>query len=166
MATTRRMVLLGGASAAGALIVGYALWPSGHIAKADKMMAGPNQKFVTNWIRIAKDDTITVIVPHGDMGQGIFTALPQMAAEELDADWSKVGSEIAAPDSVFANGALAEGFIAHDYKFPGILQGTIDNSFARSHSIWICKLQADRPQARFTGVYGIRVAQPLRVRCW
>lgn len=158
MATTRRMVLLGGASAAGALIVGYALWPSGHIAKADKMMAGPNQKFVTNWIRIAKDDTITVIVPHGDMGQGIFTALPQMAAEELDADWSKVGSEIAAPDSVFANGALAEGFIAHDYKFPGILQGTIDNSFRKIAQYMDLQITGGSSAVRFTGVYGIRVA--------
>src|SRR5678815_4731030 len=111
MATTRRMILLGGAGAAGALIVGYALWPSGRLEKANALAAGPGERFINNWIKIARDDTITVVVPHCDMGTGIFTALPQMAAEELDADWTKVKVEAAPPDSLFANGALAEGFI-------------------------------------------------------
>ncbi len=47
------------------------------------------------WIRIQPDDTVTVWVNHSEMGQGITTALPMIVAEELEADWSKVGFEIA-----------------------------------------------------------------------
>jgi len=48
-------------------------------------------------IKIGDDDIITVVVPHCDMGTGIFTSLSQMAAEELDADWEKVRAETAPP---------------------------------------------------------------------
>src|SRR5450432_3379374 len=108
---TRRMIILGGLGAAGALVVGYALWPSTRIARSNAMAAKSGEQFVTNWIKIATDDTITVVIPHCDMGTGIFTSLPQMAAEELDADWSKMRSEAAPADPLFANGALGEGFI-------------------------------------------------------
>ncbi len=42
------------------------------------------------WLTIAPDGTITVISPAAEMGQGSFTTLPLILAEELDADWSKV----------------------------------------------------------------------------
>lgn len=55
------------------------------------------------WVRIARDDTVTVVVNHSEMGQGIFTALGMIAAEELDADWSKVRTEMASLDPVYDN---------------------------------------------------------------
>src|ERR1700688_5108672 len=42
------------------------------------------------WLTIAPDGTITVIAPAAEMGQGSFTSLPVIIAEELDADWSQV----------------------------------------------------------------------------
>jgi isoquinoline 1-oxidoreductase beta subunit len=42
------------------------------------------------WLTIAPDGTITVVSPAAEMGQGSFTTLPLILAEELDADWSKV----------------------------------------------------------------------------
>jgi isoquinoline 1-oxidoreductase beta subunit len=42
------------------------------------------------WLTIGADDTITIVSPAAELGQGSWTSLPLILAEELDADWSKV----------------------------------------------------------------------------
>jgi isoquinoline 1-oxidoreductase beta subunit len=157
------MVLLGGLGTAGALVVGYALWPSHRLERANALAANPGEQFINNWIKIASDDTVTVVVPHCDMGTGIFTALPQMAAEELDADWSKVKVETAPPDKIFANGPLGEGFILltqgmNRDSFPAILRGTVDNTFRTVAGFMDLQVTGGSSAVRATGVFGMRVA--------
>src|ERR1700733_7226358 len=42
------------------------------------------------WVTITPDGTITIVSPAAEMGQGTFTTLPAVLADELDADWAKV----------------------------------------------------------------------------
>ncbi|HTM62595.1 MAG TPA: xanthine dehydrogenase family protein molybdopterin-binding subunit [Burkholderiales bacterium] len=51
------------------------------------------------FIRIGADSTVTVIVKHLEMGQGTYTGLPTLVAEELDADWAQMRVEGAPADA-------------------------------------------------------------------
>ena len=85
------------ASGATALIVGFAL-PGALRAAAAAATFQPNA-----YLRITPDNRVTVVVGSSEMGQGVLTAIPMLVAEELDADWSKVGFEQAPVDKAFVN---------------------------------------------------------------
>ncbi|MDE1921813.1 MAG: xanthine dehydrogenase family protein molybdopterin-binding subunit [Gammaproteobacteria bacterium] len=71
-----RRDFLGGAAAAG-LILAISLPPRARAAAAETSE-------LNAWLRIAPDDTITFIVDRSEMGQGVYTALPMLIAEELE----------------------------------------------------------------------------------
>lgn len=58
---------------------------------------------INTYIRISPDDTITLINPAEEMGQGVRTAMPQILADELDARWDQIHVEQAPLDPVYAN---------------------------------------------------------------
>jgi isoquinoline 1-oxidoreductase subunit beta len=64
------------------------------LSRGDEALADtarPDGPYAPNvWLTIAPDGTITMVSPAAEMGQGSFTTLPLIIAEELDADWSKV----------------------------------------------------------------------------
>src|SRR5215813_10795018 len=64
------------------------------------------------WVTIATDGTITIVSPAAEMGQGSFTTLPLIVAEELDADWSKVKPILppAWDDKAYGNPAYGGAF--------------------------------------------------------
>jgi isoquinoline 1-oxidoreductase beta subunit len=89
----RRDVLKAGA----ALTVAFFL-PTQVRATTAKPAAGA--AFAPNaFVRIDADDTVTIYAKHLEMGQGVYTGLATIVAEELDADWSQVRVEGAAADS-------------------------------------------------------------------
>ena len=156
---SRRKVLLG-AAAAGTLTVGYALWPSERLREADRLVAKSGERFLAYWIKISDDDTVTVVIPHCDMGTGIFTALLQMAAEELGADWGKTRAETAPPDPLFANGALVEGFaLSHEGmrrdSLPAFLQGSVLAAGNRLAQFMDIQVTGGSSAVSNTGVYGV-----------
>jgi isoquinoline 1-oxidoreductase subunit beta len=158
----RRKFLIGGATAAGALIVGYAVWPSHRLEHIDELAAGPDERFLATWIKLANDGTITVVVPHCDMGSGIYTPLAQMAADELDADWTKVRAVTAPSDPLFANNALAEGFGLEGHisweSIPSFLRGPTAGSMRLIAEHMDLQTTGGSSAVRFTGFYGMRIA--------
>ena len=93
----RRTFLIGSVAAAGGLALGYRAWSNAFEAQAAALVASDGGSLLGGWIKIGADDTVTVYIPHVDMGQGVHTALAMLAAEELDADWSRVRTERAPP---------------------------------------------------------------------
>lgn len=78
------------------LVIGFVVPMAGRLVQAQEAAAAAatGAAFSPNaFLRIAADDSITVLLAHAEMGQGIWTALPMLIAEELDADWSKVKVE-------------------------------------------------------------------------
>ncbi|HKY87689.1 MAG TPA: xanthine dehydrogenase family protein molybdopterin-binding subunit, partial [Pseudorhodoplanes sp.] len=55
------------------------------------------------WLRIAPDNSVTVMIPSAEMGQGVTTSLPMLVAEELEADWRTIRTEFAPADRIYAN---------------------------------------------------------------
>ena len=103
MKIDRRTVLIGGGAGVG-LIVGYALWPR-HL-KSDLAVARGEQAF-GSFIKIARDGKVTVAVPQVETGQGIWTGLAQIVADELGAGWETMAVEPAPLTKAYAN-SLAE----------------------------------------------------------
>ena len=103
MKVDRRTLLIGGGVGVG-LVVGFALWPRG--LRTDLATTRGEQAF-GNYIKIARDGRVTAGVPQVETGQGIWTALPQIVADELGAAWEAVGVEPAPLSGAYGN-ALAE----------------------------------------------------------
>ena len=68
----------------------------GLLARGTQAVAADASK-LNAWITIGTDNTVTLLCPSAEMGQGVWTSLPLVLAEELDADWSKVKVENAPP---------------------------------------------------------------------
>jgi isoquinoline 1-oxidoreductase beta subunit len=89
------------------LVIGVSLTGAGRA-----LSAGPAKPFEPNaFVRVAPDNTVTIIIKHHEMGQGITTGLSTLVAEEMDADWSQIRTEFApASDTLYKN--LIFGFHA------------------------------------------------------
>jgi isoquinoline 1-oxidoreductase subunit beta len=102
----RRRFLRTSTQAAGALTLAFYAgpWPAGaHAAAPDpaKPLPDPNA-----FLRIGADGSVTVLLAHSEMGQGMWTGLVMLIAEELDLDWSKVQAEHAPAAPAYAHTAF------------------------------------------------------------
>ena len=98
--SSRRGFLQAAAATAAGLTIGFH-W-SGPLSRA---LADPVKDFIPNaFLRIAPDNSVTVIAKHLEMGQGTYTGLATIVADELDADWAQIRVESAPADaSKYAN---------------------------------------------------------------
>jgi isoquinoline 1-oxidoreductase beta subunit len=153
----RRAFLIGSALLAGGGAFGLWWGDSAARGRAKALtQTGKDHNFLS-WMKIAEDDTVTVFSPHIDFGQGSHTALGQMLADELDADWSKVKVEQAPVDTAFANTPLGQGFLAEISAMPGFINAlptAIISMIARSMPL---QITGGSSAVRFTGQVGMRV---------
>jgi isoquinoline 1-oxidoreductase beta subunit len=118
---SRRAFLKAGAVAGGGLVIGFVMPATGRFGKAMAAEA-PNKLSAPNaFLRIAPDNTISVMVNRLEFGQGVNTSLPMLIAEDLDADWSQMRGELAPAAEVFKDPMFGmqmtggSGSIAHSF---------------------------------------------------
>src|ERR1700724_957504 len=99
---SRRALLTGGL--AGGFLLGFHL-PVRAVNEPVQPPDDTNGKFAPNaFIRIDQSGKTTLVMPQVEMGQGVYTALPMILAEELDADFSKIKLVAAPPsDALYGN---------------------------------------------------------------
>ncbi|MFL6673808.1 MAG: molybdopterin cofactor-binding domain-containing protein [Massilia sp.] len=117
-AVSRRGFLKTGAVATGGLVLGFFVPGANRFARAADAPApsSPNA-----FLRIAPDNTVTVMVNRLEFGQGVHTSLPMLIAEDLDADWTQMRGELAPAGDAFKDPLMGmqmtggSGSIAHSF---------------------------------------------------
>ncbi|MEN2786838.1 molybdopterin cofactor-binding domain-containing protein [Sphingomonas qilianensis] len=122
----RRSLLIGGGAGVG-LVVALALWPRDYAAN---LTAAPGETVFSAWLKVGEDGQVTVAVPQSEHGQGVYTTLPQILADELGADWRTIAVQPAPLNPLYAN-VLA-----------------LDELFEGTFSAWPAPLRAGHAQRR------------------
>ena len=86
------------------LVVGF------HVPGVAQAQAGTMPPEVNAWVRVLPDDRVIIRIARSEMGQGTLTGLAQLVAEELDCDWSKVGTEQPTPGQNLARNRIWGNF--------------------------------------------------------
>jgi isoquinoline 1-oxidoreductase beta subunit len=103
MVGRREFIGTAAAMGGGLLVSLYAPLPGG----SSSALAAEEKDFALNaFVRIGTDESVTVISAHSEMGQGVYTSLPMLLNEELQADWSRIRVEAAPVDKVYNHPAF------------------------------------------------------------
>jgi isoquinoline 1-oxidoreductase subunit beta len=96
----RRDFIRTGAAIGGGLLV--SLYAPPLLDGTGGAVTAEGKDFAVNaFVRIGTDESVTVIAAHSEMGQGVYTSLPMLLNEELQADWSKIRVEAAPVDKAY-----------------------------------------------------------------
>ena len=101
MSLSRRTFLKTSVVAGGGLLIGFHLPKALGAALAAGTVHAPNA-----WVHIGDDNSITLLLARSEMGQGVYTSLPMLIAEELNVDLASVRVVNAQPAPVYANDFL------------------------------------------------------------
>ena len=116
----RRRFLIAGAVVGGGLLVGYCAHDRDRLAKVPAFSARGKLPALNGWVRIDPDGTIAVAVPRQEMGQGVYTSLPMLVAEELDADWGQIRAEDSPIDKIYSNLTMLTDSVPADPEDTGL----------------------------------------------
>ncbi len=155
---SRRAFISVGLLSGGAIVLGVAIRPGNRATKVKELVGGKDDFVLNVWVKIGRNNSITIIVPHAEMGQGTHTTLAMMLADEMDADWNNVKVMEAPAEKEYANYALAKGFILGENKLPSFLTDTINGSFLAITKQMAIQTTGGSSSVRFTGMYAMRLA--------
>lgn len=94
-----------GAAAGTGLVIAWALWPRQY---PQNLVAAEGEHIINGYLKIGEDGHVTVVVPQAEMGQGAYTLIPQIVADELGADWRTIAVEPAPLNPLYANRLVGE----------------------------------------------------------
>ncbi len=155
---TRRAFITTGVLAGGVLAIGVAIRPGNRTSKVAGLVAGDDESLINIWLKLGTDNTVTAIIPHAEMGQGVHTTLAMMLADELDADWSLVKMQEAPAHREYANYALARGYALGDKEFPSWLLPTVDGFFMQATRMMSLQITGGSTSTSTTGQHAMRIA--------
>ena len=148
-----------GLAVGGALVVGIAIRPGDRTDELAKMVTEGNEQLLTSWVKVSPDNTVTAIIPHGEMGQGVHTALSAMLAEEMEADWHKMEIMEAPAEMDFTNFELVREFLLGDKNIPKILFDTVNGvTLTVAKAMKLYQITGGSLSVRSTGVGGMLTA--------
>ncbi|HZP66004.1 MAG TPA: xanthine dehydrogenase family protein molybdopterin-binding subunit [Rudaea sp.] len=99
----RRDFLKTSSAIAGGLVVAFCLPRAARRALAEEGKPAAAPISPDAFVRIAADGSVTILLKHAEMGQGVWTSLPMVVAEELDCDWANVRVEHAPAAPAYAH---------------------------------------------------------------
>lgn len=142
---------IAGITAGGALMVGIAIRPGDRTEDLSAYVTNGDEHLITTWVKIASDNTVTAIIPHGEMGQGVHTALSAMLAEEMEADWDAMKIIEAPAEKDYANFVLAREFIFGSANVPTVLFDTVNGAMLAAAKSMNMQITGGSTSVRFTG---------------
>ena len=155
---TRRGVLSAGVLGGTGLVIGIAVRPGNPTETAGHLVAGEGENLLHIYLKIDSENRATAILPHSEMGQGAQTALTQMLAEELDADWDLMSFEEAPADGTYANNALGRAYLFKGVNFPDAVVPTVDGLMLNVADAIGMQVTGGSLSIRATGQYFLRAA--------
>ena len=128
----RRRFLLTAGVVGGGLLIGYGLFKERELLGDPGVLPTEGDQVALNaWLKIDAAGRVTVAVPRAEMGQGVYTALPMLVAEELGAAWRDVRAEQAPVDKVYGNIAVLTDAAPLDPHDQGFVATTVRWSLSR-----------------------------------
>ncbi len=152
----RRAFIRMGIATSGVLVFGAAIRRGDRAASVKSLVATDNESLFDAWLKISPDNTVTAIIPHAEMGQGVHTSLAMMLADELDADWASVTMQEAPAHSEYANYALARGYTLGDTDFPAWLVDSVNGFYFQATRIAGIQITGGSLSVRSTGQIAMR----------
>jgi isoquinoline 1-oxidoreductase beta subunit len=105
-AVSRRSVMIGGGAGVG-LVVAFLAWPR---RQGSPLRPGPREAVYGPFLRIATDGRVTLACPQVEVGQGIWTGLAQIVADELGAAWENMAVEPAPQGAAYFNRLIEKNY--------------------------------------------------------